>query len=451
MQGISMEIQDKINTFKAKYATLGILVSIVYDQRNDRISLVSVQGNIKKFTVPDCVEMIGENCFRDNKYIEEVIIRHKGIDLILESAFENCTNLKIVDMSESGVTSIGESAFSGCVRLHNIKFSKCLVDVGYQLLMDCSQLVELCLPESLKYASQCMCYNCTALKKVKHSFRLVGAEAFKNTDLGDFDFNGVQRINSEAFYKTRLTNIILRNVEVSSNAFSNLKNDVELIVIDNVRDFVSDIGKVRSVSIFSENNIKDIIFENAVKIPELAFMNCVITNIKGMEKIEHIGNKAFLRCTVHDGLKFDNVKYIGKSAFCMAHVNFGDKLELGKFNAIEIEEEAFMIILDTLGREKYTDVIIYNASNIGFQSFYNTKYIASVTIEKADKIYNILGIVNVDLNTEKIMVNMREFKGNSLRFSYEDTKFEVKNTNKITKVLLDMAIEQARKEQTNDN
>lgn len=373
---ISGDLQHKIDTLQNKYSLMGISVSIKYDQRNSRISLIKVNGNIRKFVVPEFVEMIGENCFMDNFHLEEVIINSKNFDLILENAFKNCIRLKKVDMSKSGVMEIGEEAFNECRSLVDIKFSNELIKLGAYIFDGCTSLEVLELPKGLSVIPQGMCHNCKSLIAVKHNALIVGHSAFRGSSLVEFNFETVKTIEFAAFAESKLTRIRLKDVNVESNAFRHIHEKIHLLEIDNVNAFCNKEEAEKTSLLFEECKIGTVVFKNVNRIPNACFSNTKIDNIKNMHLISYIENTAFFSSNIEHGVDLSNVEYIGHDAFSNSQIVWGNIIELGKSTPITIGDSAFE---DAVSRnierklDKITVILIYNLKSLGNNSFSNFK------------------------------------------------------------------------------
>ena len=62
-------------------------------------SLIKYDGINKNVIIPDNVIEISNEAFKDNKYIE-IVVLSSNTKIIGESAFENCTNLKLIKNNE---------------------------------------------------------------------------------------------------------------------------------------------------------------------------------------------------------------------------------------------------------------------------------------------------------------------------------------------------------------
>lgn len=97
-------------------------------------------------------EITSINGFRDNEYIEEVVLP-ETIKTIEKNAFENCSSLKNINLSS--VTKINESAFRGCKSLMSVDLSS-VNDFGEGRsyggpFEGCSSIKEITISDGKKY------------------------------------------------------------------------------------------------------------------------------------------------------------------------------------------------------------------------------------------------------------------------------------------------------------
>ena len=102
---------------------------------------------LKKITIGSGVHTVGAECYV-NSPIEQVIFV-TGSKEILEGAFENISTLKYVTMSE-GVISVGANAFKQCTGLLSISFPSTLKTIGASAFQGCTGLTTLTFPASVE-------------------------------------------------------------------------------------------------------------------------------------------------------------------------------------------------------------------------------------------------------------------------------------------------------------
>ena len=75
---------------------------------------------LKSITLPDSLEHIGEDVFRDCTGITSIVLPN-GIEMIEYGAFWDCINLANVTIPD-GIKYVGEYAFHGCESLQSVVF-----------------------------------------------------------------------------------------------------------------------------------------------------------------------------------------------------------------------------------------------------------------------------------------------------------------------------------------
>ncbi len=72
--------------------------------------LVAYTGRASSLTLPDCIRVIEEGAFQDNRRLAAITIP-ASVRLIEDGAFSGCINLKMVNTQGGGVEDVGETAF----------------------------------------------------------------------------------------------------------------------------------------------------------------------------------------------------------------------------------------------------------------------------------------------------------------------------------------------------
>lgn len=105
---VTVEVDENNQYFAAKD-------NVLYDKEFKRIMYYSSNKAEKTFALPETVETIDANLFKNNVVLEKVIIG-KNIKEIGASAFESCANLTTVVFITGGTETltIGEKAFASC-------------------------------------------------------------------------------------------------------------------------------------------------------------------------------------------------------------------------------------------------------------------------------------------------------------------------------------------------
>ncbi|MBQ8295847.1 MAG: leucine-rich repeat protein [Clostridia bacterium] len=101
--------------------------------------LKKYKGQAAQVEVPQGVTKIGEKAFKDNSFVENIILP-EGVTDIEEKAFSHCCNLQEILLPDS-LKRIGWGAFFGCGRLNTVQISYQLKQVEPYAFFDCRRLV----------------------------------------------------------------------------------------------------------------------------------------------------------------------------------------------------------------------------------------------------------------------------------------------------------------------
>lgn len=245
-----------------------------YDSRDNCNAVIETASNqivmaISTSTIPEGVESIKKNTFKDLDKLEEITI-------------------------PSTVTSIDDYAFSGCDNLGKINLSEGLISIGDMAFCDCSSLQEIKLPDSVEEIGKSAFFNCESLKSIRIPKNL------KKTDLSDiFDSQSIKEItvaDGNKYYDSRNncnaviekeTNTLVLGCEntvipksvivIGENAF--MSAPAELVIPEGVE-------KISAYAISSDDSLKTVTLPVSLKeIGNEAFDY-------GLEVINYRGSKA---------------------------------------------------------------------------------------------------------------------------------------------------------------
>lgn len=111
------------------------------------------------------ITAIGEGAFKNNEYIEKVIIP-EGITSIGKSAFAGCISLEEAVLPESCI-SIGRSAFEECKALRTINLPQGMTVLERKVFKNCVSLEKLELPEKIVKIDDEALRNCSSINELK--------------------------------------------------------------------------------------------------------------------------------------------------------------------------------------------------------------------------------------------------------------------------------------------
>ena len=158
------------------------------------IRLLSYIGNESIVFVPEkiggkSVRIIGERCFYNNNYIEQVILP-MGITTIEREAFSLCTKLEYIIM-EKGIEDIKPYAFSDCANLKELHLPEGLTSIE-NICTNCQRLEKVYIPQSVEYIRNESFTGCTNLKLFYGSTQYAQIYA-QQKDRAYVDLNRIQK------------------------------------------------------------------------------------------------------------------------------------------------------------------------------------------------------------------------------------------------------------------
>lgn len=256
-------------------------------------SLTTIEANVFKNTssltqiaLPYSLRSIGDSAF-ESSGITSVDMGVTRVSSIGKNAFKNAKDLVETKFSSS-LKDIGNSAFEGTGISSVVITSRSLSNIGVSTFKDCKELTEFKLTASkclLRSVPESIFENCTSLKTIQFSssatgtsFRTIGKNAFKGTQISTFSIASVQTIGESAFENcTLLTTLTGQNVlqTIGDYAFKNSGLKV--------------ITSVRSMQAESETTE----LSNIVTIGVGAFYGTKITTFKSGSQLTTIGNDSF--------------------------------------------------------------------------------------------------------------------------------------------------------------
>ncbi|MDD6490219.1 MAG: leucine-rich repeat domain-containing protein [Clostridia bacterium] len=162
----------------------------------------------------------------DKKILTAVI--PDGITEISENAFADCTHLVSVDFPPT-LKKIGDGAFYSCVKLKTADLSNVSI-LGAYAFSGCLSLCSVTLGNNIGYLPNGIFSDCTMLEEIKlpENITYIGCECFKNcVSVTSVDMDNVMEIDTSAFFGCEnLYGITLPSslLHISSDTFSNCNN-----------------------------------------------------------------------------------------------------------------------------------------------------------------------------------------------------------------------------------
>lgn len=227
--------------------------------------------NLTTAKMPDNLEKIGNNTFKD------------------------CSSLEDIRISPT-VTSIGEYAFSGCSSLTDIQIPDNVTDIGKYAFYGCSSLKGINVPTDLVNISASTFENCANLQYF-------------------FNYNYIESIGDRAFAGcsklTRIVNLFIGSPSIGTYVFENCKSLKDVWVPENMKTLPR--GMFKGCSSLSSVTLPQYL----LSIDDYAFDGCTsLTDIKLPIYLNSIGYRALADCSKLTSLDLpSSLQNIGSYAF----------------------------------------------------------------------------------------------------------------------------------------
>ncbi|MBR2043860.1 MAG: leucine-rich repeat protein [Clostridia bacterium] len=216
------------------YLNNELITDLVIPEGVTKIGRIAFDGctDIKSVDIPDTVEKIGENAFRNTAWLEgqpnglvyagkvaytckgdepEAVVLKNDTTGIADRAFSGWYNIKNIDIPDS-VKYIGKFAFSSQSKLEHIDIGDSVTEIDEYAFAWCDSLASVNMGSSLKQVGSHAFYGCGNIKKlvIPNTLESVGRGAF----------NGVNALE-KVYYRGSLLNSY--NIVIASENNS-LKN-----------------------------------------------------------------------------------------------------------------------------------------------------------------------------------------------------------------------------------
>ena len=142
--------------------------------------------DLTEFTVPEGVQSIGSDAFRDCSNLQKITLPETLLE-IGSRAFLRCSALTEIVIPDS-VRKIGNDAFSDCIRLRSFRFPKGMngAELEHGILHHCAALETVELPNRLTGPFDDVFSRCSSLRTVRMPEGI--------TEIGSFAFYGCKRL-----------------------------------------------------------------------------------------------------------------------------------------------------------------------------------------------------------------------------------------------------------------
>ncbi len=164
--------------------------------------------NMEHIEINSDIEELGDYAFKGCKKLQKVELHNGGLTSIGEGAFMNCEDLRNIYLPES-VTEIEDKAFYGCTDLHAIDLSINLQTIGKEAFYGCDALEGIVIPYATTYIGTDAFVECDSLAVAEVAFSdgWVRTDKYGNTENITFSDNAtnISCLKAEGFEYTRIS------------------------------------------------------------------------------------------------------------------------------------------------------------------------------------------------------------------------------------------------------
>lgn len=359
---------------------------------------------IKEFTFHEGIEEIGDSCFRATAL--EYVELPSSLKVLGENAFYDAKKLNGFDMSKTQVETIQCYSFSGCPLKGEMKFSlrikkigagafagaefstitlpNALTQIAVRAFIDCKNIKEFILPDSVTSFDTSAVCGCEALERLH--LGMIKEYRFDPISTGDCSLPALKDITvSDGNTGLMVENGILysKDKEILYRCPQTLQ--VEKIVIDS--------SEVYKYAFYGNTYIKEVTFtENCKEIGNAVFKGCVsLEKVTLNNVIDTISFAVFRDCSSLKEINTGNIKYFEGACFCRC-----SSLQKADFtSACIIENRAFMQC--DLREVKLGD----NCSDVKSAAFFENANLTSFDGGRAILASNALGRTPITQKEEK--------------------------------------------------
>lgn len=362
--------------------------------------------NLTKVTMGKNIEYIGNNAFSGCTSLSKISVEN-NINYIGQNAFYNTTfyneennwnnqilYLKSKDQSVSYLLKAKTAIINPSIKDNTILAAASSFNA-------CTSLLNVVLPNSIKYINEYSFNGCSALVNATLSDELVslGADAFNDcTSLKKVTIgNKIEFMGEKVFYNTAFYNDFVNGSDDALYLTSHDESTLYLIKANQeLTAFSLKEGTVliASLAFSSGNKLTNFTCTPSLRyISNNAFDSCLFTSITLNEGLLSINDNAFFGCSNLESISLpDSLKYLGEHAF---------------FDCYSL---------------KWVD-IGKGLDNIGYGIFTKCKELSNINVDKENKCYEIIkgclvnknnnGVVagingSIDLSDENIAIIMSD-------------------------------------------
>ncbi len=268
-----------------------------------------------KFTVPDGIEELAENAFKDQTSMTEIELP-ASLKIIGKQAFLNCASLQKVTFKPGiQLQTVGANVFEKCVSLTSIDIPAGITTVGNYMFKNCTALSDVTIPDSYTALADYMFYGCSALTEIDLPSGLtkLGKETFENSGLTSITIPAsytVDKVSNDiTVFKgcTSLTTVILpASLTIIPNQFFNGCTSLKTVKLidadgnitgnDNEALLPTGLTEIGSSTFNSTAITKVIMPETLKKFGSSAFSKSALTSVHVPGSVETFSSGIFLGC-----------------------------------------------------------------------------------------------------------------------------------------------------------
>lgn len=240
---------------------------------------------------------ISENTFAGNEYLKSVILPD-SLEIIGEEAFRNCIGITDVTIPAT-VATFGKYSFAGCTSLSNLSFAAGLKKIGVLSFFECTSLTSVDIPGSVTLIDTRAFDSCSNLESVKFEdgLRTIGIGAFQSCEkLQAVEIpDSVTALREYAFNKCRAMETLKIGNKITAIESTTFQLCESLITAE-IPDGVTKIG---AWAFYGCEKLKNLKLPDSVQsIGKLAFYGCAkLTSLKLPAQLTIVGESSFENCT----------------------------------------------------------------------------------------------------------------------------------------------------------
>lgn len=229
-----------------------------------------------------------------------------------------CRNLTTAKMPDN-LEKIGNNTFKDCSSLEDIRISPTVTSIGEYAFSGCSSLTEIQIPANVTYIGKYAFYGCSSLKgiNVPTDFVNISASTFENCANLQyfFNYNYIESIGDRAFAGcsklTRIVNLFIGSPSIGTYVFENCKSLKDVWVPENMKTLPR--GMFKGCSSLSSVTLPQYL----LSIDDYAFDGCSsLVDIKLPIYLNSLGYRALADCSKLTSLDLpSSLQNIGSYAF----------------------------------------------------------------------------------------------------------------------------------------